>query len=104
MLFYSDFIASENQELQDYGQLIVNFLQLIYKATNILENEYDVKMSTQLDSELIDIILSQEDFTSTTFSIISETDGENWIKIKDSDLNKIVFTTSNHQKNNFGAG
>jgi hypothetical protein len=76
LLFYSDFIASENQELQDYGQLIVNFLQLIYKATNILENEYDVKMSTQLDNELIDIILSQEDFTSTTFSIISETEGE----------------------------
>ena len=76
LLFYSDFIASENQELQDYGQLIVNFLQLIYKATNILENEYDVKMSTQLDSELIDIILSQEDFTSTTFSIIAETEGE----------------------------
>ena len=76
LLFYSDFIASENQELQDYGQLIVNFLQLIYKATNILENEYDIKMSTQLDNELIDIILSQEDFTSTTFSIISETEGE----------------------------
>jgi hypothetical protein len=33
-------------------------------------------MSTQLDSELIDIILSQEDFTSTTFSIIAETEGE----------------------------
>ena len=33
-------------------------------------------MSTQLDNELIDIILSQEDFTSTTFSVISETDGE----------------------------
>ena len=76
LLFYSDFIASENQELQDYGQLIVNFLQLIYKATNILENEYDIKMSTQLDNELIDIILSQEDFTSTAFSIISETEGE----------------------------
>jgi len=76
LLFYSDFIASENQELQDYGQLIVNFLQLIYKATNILENEYDLKMSTQLDNELIDIILSQEDFISTTFSIISETEGE----------------------------
>ena len=76
LLFYSDFIASENQELQDYGQLIVNFLQLIYKATNILENEYDLTMSTQLDNELIDIILSQEDFISTTFSIISETEGE----------------------------
>jgi hypothetical protein len=76
LLFYSDFIASENQELQDYGQLIVNFLQLIYKATNILENEYDLKMSTQLDNELIDIILSQEDFISTTFSIISQTEGE----------------------------
>ena len=76
LLFYSDFIASENQELQDYGQLIVNFLQLIYKATNILENEYDLKMSTQLDNELIGIILSQEDFISTTFSIISETEGE----------------------------
>ena len=33
-------------------------------------------MSTQLDNELIDIILSQEDFTSTAFSIISETEGE----------------------------
>ena len=33
-------------------------------------------MSTQLDNDLIDIILSQEDFTSTTFSVISETDGE----------------------------
>ena len=76
LLFYSDFIASENQELQDYGQLIVNFLQLIYKAINILENEYDLKMSTQLDNELIDIILSQEDFISTTFSIISQTEGE----------------------------
>jgi len=76
LLFYSDFIASENQELQDYGQLIVNFLQLIYKATNILENEYDLTMSTQLDNELIDIILSQEDFISTTFSIISQTEGE----------------------------
>jgi len=76
LLFYSDFIASENQELQDYGQLIVNFLQLIYKATNILENEYDLTMSTQLDNEHIDIILSQEDFISTTFSIISETEGE----------------------------
>ena len=76
LLFYSDFIASENQELQDYGQLIVNFLQLIYKATIILESEYSVDMSTQLDSELIDTILSKEDFTSTTFSIISETEGE----------------------------
>ena len=76
LLFYSDFIESDNQELQDYGQLIVNFLQLIYKTTNILESEYDIQMSTQLDNELIDIILSQEDFTSTTFSVISETDGE----------------------------
>ena len=76
LLFYSDFIESDNQELQDYGQLIVNFLQLIYKTTNILENEYDIQMSTQLDNDLIDIILSQEDFTSTTFSVISETDGE----------------------------
>jgi hypothetical protein len=76
LLFYSDFIASENQELQDYGQLIVNFLQLIYKAANILETEYNLNMTTQLDTELIDTILSQEDFTSTTFSIISETDYE----------------------------
>jgi hypothetical protein len=76
LLFYSDFIASENQELQDYGQLIVNFLQLIYKAANILETEYNLNMTTQLDTELIDTILSQEDFTSTTFSIISETEYE----------------------------
>ena len=76
LLFYSDFIASENQELQNYGQLIANFLQLIYKATNILENEYNIDMSSQLDRELINTILSQEDFTSTTFSIISETDYE----------------------------
>ena len=58
LLFYSDFIASENQELQDYGQLIVNFLQLIYKAANILETEYNLNMTTQLDTELIDTILS----------------------------------------------
>tara|TARA_B110000444_G_scaffold81413_1_gene77020 strand:- start:292 stop:1791 length:1500 start_codon:yes stop_codon:yes gene_type:complete len=76
ILFYSDFIASDNQQLQEYGQLIVNFLQLIYRASSLLENEYNIKMSTQLDDRLIETILLQEPFTSTTFAVISETSGE----------------------------
>tara|TARA_Y100001970_G_scaffold265302_1_gene352769 strand:- start:139 stop:1626 length:1488 start_codon:yes stop_codon:yes gene_type:complete len=74
--FYDDFIASEDEQLQSYGELIVDFLKVTNKISYILEEEYEIDMRTQVDIKLIETILSGESFDIVEFALFSETPRE----------------------------
>ena len=72
--FYEDFIASGNAELQAYAELIVDFLKTATTVSKIIEDEYEINLTTQLDRSLIQKILSKEEFSEITFALFSQTE------------------------------
>ena len=74
--FYDDFIASGDENLQSYGELIVDFLKVTNKVSYILEQEYGIDMRTQVDTKLVETILSGESFDIVEFALFSETPRE----------------------------
>ena len=71
--FYDDFIESGDEQLQAYGEQIVDFLKVTNKVSYLLEQEYQIDMRTQLDTKLVEIILSGETFDIVEFALFSET-------------------------------
>ena len=74
--FYDDFIASGDEQLQSYGELIVDFLKVTNKISYLLEVEYEIDMRTQVDTRLVETILSGESFDEVEFALFSETPRE----------------------------
>ena len=71
--FYDDFIESDDEQLQAYGEQIVDFLKVTNKVSYLLEQEYQIDMRTQLDTKLVETILSGETFDIVEFALFSET-------------------------------
>jgi hypothetical protein len=71
--FYDDFIESGDEQLQAYGELIVDFLKVTNKVSYLLEQEYQIDMRTQMDTKLVETILSGESFDIVEFALFSET-------------------------------
>ena len=71
--FYDDFIESGDEQLQAYGEQIVDFLKVTNKVSYLLEQEYQIDMRTQLDTKLVETILSGETFDIVEFALFSET-------------------------------
>ena len=71
--FYDDFIESGDEQLQIYGEQIVDFLKVTNKVSYLLEQEYQIDMRTQLDTKLVETILSGETFDIVEFALFSET-------------------------------
>ena len=71
--FYDDFIESGDEQLQAYGELIVDFLKVTNKVSYLLEQEYQIDMRTQMDRKLVETILSGESFDIVEFALFSET-------------------------------
>ena len=71
--FYDDFIESGDEQLQVYGEQIVDFLKVTNKVSYLLEQEYQIDMRTQLDTKLVETILSGETFDIVEFALFSET-------------------------------
>ena len=71
--FYDDFIESGDEQLQAYGELIVDFLKVTNKVSYLLEQEYQIDIRTQLDRKLVETILSGESFDIVEFALFSET-------------------------------
>jgi hypothetical protein len=74
--FYDDFIASNDQELQTFGEQIVDFLQITNQVSFLLENEYDINLRTALDIALVETILKKEDFDKVKFHLFSDSPQE----------------------------
>lgn len=73
---YSDFIASGDTALQATGERIVDFLGTINSVADLLEDEYNLKMLSTLNPELITAILDGTEFSTITFNLMNETVGE----------------------------
>lgn len=73
---YSDFIASENTTLQATGERIVDFLGTINTVATLLEDEYNLNILSTLDTGLISTILNGTEFSTITFNLMNETEGE----------------------------
>ena len=71
--FYDDFIESGDEQLKAYGEQIVDFLKVTNKVSYLLEQEYQIDMRTQLDTKLVETILSGETFDIVEFALFSET-------------------------------
>ncbi|MEL1231107.1 MAG: hypothetical protein VXA26_07315 [Candidatus Neomarinimicrobiota bacterium] len=71
--FYDDFIASGNEKLQNFGEVVANYLQLTYGVSLLLEQEYGVKMRTQIDQLLLESLLADTIPEVFEFALFSET-------------------------------
>lgn len=71
--FYDDFIASNDDQLQAFGETVANYLQLAYGVSLLLEQEYGVQMRTQIDQMLIENLLIGEIPEIFEFALFSET-------------------------------
>ena len=69
--FYDDYFLSENETMQSQGEKIVDFLITGFKVSNLLENHYQVEMTTSIDKLIIDKILGNEDFATAEFALFS---------------------------------
>ena len=80
--FYDDFIATSNETLQEFGQVVANYLQLTYGVSLVLEEAYEVKMRTQIDQLLLESLLADTIPAVFEFALFSETPevdiGSNW--------------------------
>ena len=74
--FYDDFIASNDQELQTFGEQIVDFLKITNQVSFLLENEYDINLRTALDIALVETILKKENFDTVKFHLFSDSPQE----------------------------
>jgi hypothetical protein len=74
--FYDDFIASNDEELQAFGEQIVDFLKITNQVSFLLENEYDINLRTALDIALVETILKKEDFDTVKFHLFSDSPQE----------------------------
>ena len=74
--FYDDFIASNDEELQTFGEQIVDFLKITNQVSFLLENEYDINLRTALDIALVETILKKEDFDTVKFHLFSDSPQE----------------------------
>jgi len=74
--FYEDFIESGNEQLKQYAIKIVSFLQMSYKVSYLLEQEYGVSMRTQVDRLLVEAILNETPISTTRFALFSESPRE----------------------------
>ena len=71
--FYDDFIASGNEKLQNFGEVVANYLQITYGVSLLLEQEYGVKMRTQIDQLLLESLLADTIPEVFEFALFSET-------------------------------
>ena len=82
--FYDDFIASGDEKLQNFGEVVANYIQLTYSVSLLLEQEFGVKMRTQIDQLLLQSLLADTIPEVFEFALFSETPrvtlDDNWIK------------------------
>ena len=71
--FYDDFIASGNEKLQNFGEVVANYLQLTFGVSLLLEQEYGVKMRTSIDQLLLESLLADTIPEVFEFALFSET-------------------------------
>jgi hypothetical protein len=82
--FYDDFIASDNEKLQNFGEVVANYLQLTYGVSLLLEQEYGDKINAQLGQMLLENLLA--DTIPEVFQFALFNDGptgtldDNWIQ------------------------
>jgi plastocyanin len=80
--FYDDYIASNDEQLQSFGETVASYLKLTYGVSLLLEQEYGVNMRTSIDRLLIENLLSSnipEVFEFALFSETPETEiGDGW--------------------------
>jgi len=74
--FYDDFIANNDQTLQNFGEQVVDFLQVTNSVSFLLENEYGINLRTALDTRLVESILKQENFETVKFHLFSDSPQE----------------------------
>lgn len=74
--FYDDFIASGDETLAAYGQMVADFLQVTFKVTLLVEAEYGFDAKTQIDQLLIEQIIANEDISEFSFAFFSNTHPE----------------------------
>ena len=73
--FYDDFIASNDEELQSFGETVASYLKLTYGVSLLLEQEYGVNMRTSIDQMLIENLLRGDIPNVFEFALFSETPG-----------------------------
>lgn len=71
--FYDDFIASGDEKLQNFGEVVANYLQLTFGVSLLLEQEYGVKMRTSIDRLLLESLLADTIPEVFEFALFSET-------------------------------
>ena len=71
--FYEDFIQSMDEEKQQIGELIVNFLTTIHEIKGVLEEFYEVQLLSYPSRDLVSTILSGEAFDTAEFNIVTHT-------------------------------
>ena len=80
--FYDDFIASNDEELQSFGETVASYLKLTYGVSLLLEQEYGVNMRTSIDQMLIENLLRGDIPDVFEFALFSETPetelGDGW--------------------------
>ena len=82
--FYDDFIASGDEKLQNFGEVVANYLQLTFGVSLLFEQEFGVKMRTQIDQLLLESLLADTIPEVFEFALFSETPevtlDDNWTK------------------------
>ena len=71
--FYEDFIQSMDEEKQQIGELIVNFLTTIHEIKGVLEEFYEVQLLSYPSTQLVSTILSGEAFDTVEFHVVTHT-------------------------------
>ena len=72
--FYDDFIASGDEVKKAYAEKVVNFLQVAFTVSKLIEEEYQINARIQLDRLIVEKILSNEEFETVSFAIFSPTE------------------------------
>ena len=72
--FYDDFIASGDEVKKAYAEKVVDFLQVAFTASKLIEEEYQINARIQLDRLIVEKILSNEEFETVAFAIFSPTE------------------------------
>ncbi len=69
--FYDDFIATGDEVKKAYAEKVVDFLQIAFTVSQLIEEEYQINARIQLDRLIVEKILSNEEFETVEFAIFS---------------------------------
>ncbi len=69
--FYDDFIASGDEVKKAYAEKVVDFLQIAFIVSQLIEEEYQIDTRIQLDRLIVEKILSNEEFETVEFAVFS---------------------------------